>query len=159
MLFPSHVKRIILCFVYSENHHPSCIYPTLEEEIPQPYTLYVDSIPSSPFILKNELCNSILPNLDKPCDLEEIKIDSKPCQISTPLVITSEPCQQLAIPHDHLSVFQIKIRTKIFKPLRLPYLLHPYPLDCYEYLPLFSGENQVSVEKHLESFEDFVDCF
>jgi hypothetical protein len=48
---------------------------------------------------------------------------------------------------------------KMFKPLRLPYLLHPYPLDCYEYLPRFSGENQVSAERHLGSFEDFVDRF
>jgi len=47
----------------------------------------------------------------------------------------------------------------MFKPLRLPYPLHPYPLDCYEYLPQFSGENQVSAERHLESFEDFVDRF
>jgi hypothetical protein len=31
-LFPSHIKRIILCFVYSDDHHPSFIYPSLEEE-------------------------------------------------------------------------------------------------------------------------------
>ena len=47
----------------------------------------------------------------------------------------------------------------MFKPLRLPFLLHPYPLDCLEYLPRFSGENQVSAKRHLESFEDFVDQF
>ena len=33
MLFPSHVKRIIFCIVYLENHHSPYIYPTLEEEI------------------------------------------------------------------------------------------------------------------------------
>jgi hypothetical protein len=48
---------------------------------------------------------------------------------------------------------------KMFKPLRLPYLLYPYPLDFFEYLPWFSGENQVSAERHLESFEDFIDRF
>jgi len=47
----------------------------------------------------------------------------------------------------------------MFKPLKLPYLLHPYPVDCYEYLPLFSGENQASADRHLESFLDFVDRF
>jgi hypothetical protein len=31
-LFPSRIKRIILCFVYSDDHHPSFIYPSLEEE-------------------------------------------------------------------------------------------------------------------------------
>jgi hypothetical protein len=159
MLFPLHVKRIIFCFVYSENHYPSCIYPKLEEEILQPYILDVDSISSSPSILKNEFCNSIFPDFDKPCDLEEIKIDSKPCQISTPLAIISEPCQQLDIPHDQPTTFQIKIRMKMFKPLKFPSLLHPYPIDCYEYLPWFSGENQASAERHLESFLDFVDRF
>ena len=112
----------------------------------------------SPFY-KDDHCIQFPSESDQPCNLEEIKIDLKPCQISTPLAITSEPCQQLAIPHDQPSSFQTKIRMKIFKPLRLPYLLHPYPLECYEYLPLFSGENQVSAEKHLESFEDFVDRF
>jgi hypothetical protein len=53
--------------------------------------------------------------------------------------------------------FKNKIRMKMFKPLRLPYLLHPYPLDCFKYLPQFSGENQISVERHLQSFEDFID--
>jgi hypothetical protein len=47
----------------------------------------------------------------------------------------------------------------MFKPLKLPSLLHPYPVDCYEYLPWFSGENQASTERHLESFLDFVDRF
>jgi hypothetical protein len=48
---------------------------------------------------------------------------------------------------------------KMFKPLKLPLFLHPYPADCYEYLPWFSGENQASAERHLESFLDFVDRF
>jgi hypothetical protein len=48
---------------------------------------------------------------------------------------------------------------KMFKPLRLPCHLNPYPLDCLEYLPRFSGENQVSVERHLESFEKVFDRF
>jgi hypothetical protein len=125
----------------------------------QPYILEVDSISSSPSILKNEFCNSNFFDFDKPCDLEEIKIDSKPCQISTPLAIISEPCQQLDIPHDQPTTFQIKIRMNMFKPLKLPSLLHPYPLDCYEYLPWFSGENKASAERHLESFLDFVDHF
>ena len=63
------------------------------------------------------------------------------------------------MPHDQSTAFQIKIRMKMFKPLKLPSHLHPYPLDCYEYLPWFFGENQASTERHLESFEDFVDCF
>ena len=30
--FPLHVKRIIFCFVYSNDHKPSGTYPSLEEE-------------------------------------------------------------------------------------------------------------------------------
>ena len=80
-------------------------------------------------------------------------------QSSTLISITVEPCQHFVIPHDQSTSFQIKIRMKMFKPLKLPSHLHPYPLDYYEYLPWFSGENQASAERHLESFEDFIDHF
>jgi len=158
-LFPLHVKRIILCFVYSENHHSSYIYPSLEKDLQPNYIVDVDSVFLPQPVHINDYCISIPLQSDQPCELEEIEIDSKPCQISTPLVITSEPCQDLAISNDQPTTFQIKIRMKMFKPLKLHYLLHPYPIDCYEYLPLFSRENQASAERHLESFLDFVDRF
>ena len=47
----------------------------------------------------------------------------------------------------------------MFKPLNFPSLLHPYPVDYYEYLTWFSEENKASAERHLESFLDFVDHF
>ena len=47
----------------------------------------------------------------------------------------------------------------MFKPLRLPYLLHPYPLDFLEYPPQFSREDYVTTESHLGAFENFVDQF
>jgi hypothetical protein len=47
----------------------------------------------------------------------------------------------------------------MFKPLQLPHLLHPYLDDCYEYIPWFFGENRASVERHMDSFLDFVDHF
>ena len=47
----------------------------------------------------------------------------------------------------------------MFKPLKLPSRLHPYHLDCYEYLPWFSGENQAWAERRLESFEYFIEHF
>jgi hypothetical protein len=31
-LFPSHVKRIIWCFVYSDDHQHTFVYPSLQEE-------------------------------------------------------------------------------------------------------------------------------
>jgi hypothetical protein len=159
ILFPSHVKIIILCFVYSEDYQPSFINPSLEEDLQPACIVEVKSVFVPQFIYKNDLCIQIPSESDQPCNLEEIKTDSKPIQSSTFVAITSEPCQQIAIPHDQPTTFQIKIRMKMFKPLRLPYLLHPYPLDCYEYLPWFSGENQASAERHLESFVDFIDRF
>ena len=159
ILFPTHVKRIIICFVYSNDYQPSLINPSLEEDLHPACTVNVESVFFPHPIDKDDHCIQFPSKSDQPCNLEEIKIDLKPCQISTPLAITSEPCQPLAIPHDQPSAFQIKIRMNMFKHLRLPYLLHPYPLDCYEYIPWFSGENQASAEGHLESFEYFVDHF
>jgi len=159
ILFPSRVKRIILCFVYSENHHPSCIYLSLEEEILQPCIVDVDSVALPQPIHKDDHCIFFPSESDKPCDLEKIEIVSDLVQISAPLVIIFEPCHELVNSHDHPTTFQVKIQMNMFKPLKLPLLLHPYPDDCYEYLPWFSGENQASAERHVESFLNFVDRF
>ena len=80
-------------------------------------------------------------------------------QSSTLVAITFEPCQHIVIPHDQPPAFQIKIMMNMFKPLKLPSHLHPYPLDCYEYLPCFFGENQALAERNLESLKYFIDCF
>jgi hypothetical protein len=68
MLFPSHVKRIIFCFVYSYDHQPTFIYPTLEEEILQPYVVDVDLISSLQPIPKDEFCIPIPPESDHSCE-------------------------------------------------------------------------------------------
>jgi hypothetical protein len=47
----------------------------------------------------------------------------------------------------------------LFKPLKLPYHLHPYPPDFFKYLPHFSGEDHVTVERHVESFDNFFGQF
>jgi hypothetical protein len=47
----------------------------------------------------------------------------------------------------------------MFKPLRLPQHLHPYPPYSFEYLPWFSGEDHVTTERHLGAFEKFIDQF
>jgi hypothetical protein len=160
MLFPLHVKRIIFCFVYSEDYHPVFIYPSLEEtETPQPCAIDVDLISSSQLSLKNESCIPIPLAFDHFSDFVEIEIDSKYTQTSVPVVTTAEPFHQHCIPYEQPTAFQAKIRMKMFRPLKLPHPLHPYPLDCYGYLPCFSGENQASAERHVESFLDFADRF
>jgi hypothetical protein len=160
ILFPSHVKRIIFCFVYSKNHHSPCIYPTLKKEILQlACTTEVSSITLPQHIHKDEFCIPFSLESNNPSDFVDVEIDSKPSQISAPFHITDKFSHQIIKFHDQPTAFQIKIKMNMFKPLRLPYFLHPYPLDCFEYLPQFSGENPVSVERHLESFEDFIDRF
>jgi hypothetical protein len=45
----------------------------------------------------------------------------------------------------------------VFKSLKLLAHLHPYSPYFFEYLPHFTGESHVKVEKNLEAFENFID--
>jgi hypothetical protein len=56
MLFPSRVKRIIFCFVYSEIIILLVYSPSLEEEILQPCIVDVDSIALPQPIPKDDHC-------------------------------------------------------------------------------------------------------
>ena len=160
LLFPSHIKRIILCFVYSDDQQPTFVYPSLEEEnLHPPHVVDVDPISSSQPVHKNEFCIQIPSEFNQSCNLDEVKTDSKPAQISVPYYIISEPYHQLVNPHDQHTTFQAKIRNRLFKPLKLPYYLNTYPLDFFEYLPWFTGDDHVTAEKHLGAFENFVDNF
>ena len=74
-------------------------------------------------------------------------------------VVPIEPFHQFDKPHIQPTSFQTRIRDSLFKPLKLPYNLHPYPPDFFKYLPLFFGEDHVTTERHLGAFENFVDQF
>jgi hypothetical protein len=158
--FPSHIKRIILCFVYSYDNRPSFIYPSLEEEnIPSSCVVDTDLVCSPLPIHKSEICIASPLEIDHPCSHEEVENNSHYSQTSLPSFIPAEPCHQLVNPHDQPTAFQIKIKDKLFKPLRLLHDLHPYPHYSFEYLPQFSGEDHVTCERHLGAFEKFVDQF
>jgi hypothetical protein len=158
--FPSHIKRIILFFVYSYDNKPSFIFPSLEEEnMPSSCVVDINMVSSPLPIHKREICVSYPLEIDHPCILEEVENNSQSSQISLPSVIPTKPCHQLINTHDQPTAFQIKIRNKFFKPLRLPYHLNPYPLDSFEYLPQFYGEDHVTAERHLEAFANFIDQF
>ena len=160
LLFPSHIKRIILCFVYSDDHQPTFVHPSLKEEnLQPPYVIDVDPISSPQPAHKDELCIPILYYFNRPCNLEEIKNGSKHSHISAPYAINNEPFHQLVNSHVSTTTFQDQIRNKLFKPLSLPYHLNSYPLDFFEYLPWFSREYDVSAENHLEAFHNFIDNF
>jgi hypothetical protein len=154
-LFP---YRIILCFVYSDDHQPTFIYPSLQEEnLQPPYIVDGDPIYLPQPIHKDEFYIQIPLKSDHSCNLEDIETE-KLSQISLSSV-TIEPSNHLVNPHDYPTAFQTRIRMKMFKPLRLPYFLHPYPLHCLEYLPWFSREDHVTAKRHLGDFENFVDQF
>ena len=152
--FPLHVKRIIFCFVYSDDHKPSSTYPTLEEEnLHSSCVIDVDPIPSFEIHVQHDKHIPISLEADYSGHLVENKVDLLPS------TITAETSEQLVEPHFHLTDFQSRLRQMMFKPLRLPYLLHPYPSYFVEYLPHFTGKDHITAEKHLESFHNFIDNF
>jgi hypothetical protein len=115
---------------------------------------------SSPLLIhKSDLCITSPFEIDHPCSPKEIENNSQFSQISLPSVILVKPCHQLVNPHHQPTTFQIKIRNKLFKPLRLPHDLHPYPRYSFEYLPWFYGEVHITSERNLEAFGSFVNQF
>jgi hypothetical protein len=151
--FPLHIKRIILFFVYSDDHQHSFVYPSLEEEgLHSACVVDVDHVSSSQPIEKDEVHISIPPEIDQPYSHGNHEVD-------LPSKVFVIPCNHLVKPRFQPTVVQTRIREKMFKPLRLPSHLHPYPLNFFEYLPHFSGEDHITAEKHLGAFENFVDQF
>ena len=74
---------------------------------------------------KNEVYMSILPESNQPCNHESDEVDSNPSKISSPSTITVDSCHHFVTHLTHPTTVQTRIRDKIFKPLRLPYYLHP----------------------------------
>jgi hypothetical protein len=90
LYFPSHIRRIILCFVYSDDHKPSFIYPSLEEEgMHSSCIIDVDPIPSSETHEKDDVHILIYPEPDHSCHSVDSKVDPLPSTIS------AETCNHL----------------------------------------------------------------
>jgi len=82
---------------------------------------------------------------DQSCQLEASKLDLIP-----------------EIPIEHCIQFtevQSIIRRGFFKPLKQLAIIHAYPLNFFEYLPMFIGGDHITVEKNLEDFQNFIDNF
>ena len=149
-----HVKRIIFCFVYSDDHKPLSTYPTLEEEnMHSSCVIDVDPIPSFEIHVQHDIHIPISLEADYSGHLVENKADLLPS------TITAETSEQLVEPHFQLIDFQSRLKQKMFRPFRFPSLLHPYPSYFVEYLPHFIGKDHITAEKHLESFHNFIDNF
>jgi hypothetical protein len=75
--FPSHTKRIIIFFIYSNDNRPSFIYPSLEEEnIPCSFVVDTDLMFSPLPIHKIEICIASPLEIDHPCSPEEVENNS-----------------------------------------------------------------------------------
>ena len=104
MSFPLQVKRIIFCFIYSNDHKPSSIYPSLEEEsIPSSCFIDVDPIPSFE-IHVHDIHIPISLEVDYFGHLVENKANLLPSNI------TAETCKHLVEPHFQLTNFQSRLR-------------------------------------------------
>lgn len=77
--------------------------------------------------------------------------------------IRDQPCKPHEIEDDDVPLEHTPLpyRSQLrYSPLRLPLVLHDYPLKYRKYLPVFDGENgSLTAKKHLDSFEHFVDLF
>ena len=95
-----HVKRIIFCFVYSDDHKPSGTYSSLEEEIIHSSCFIdVDPIPSFEIHVQHDIHIPISLEPDYSGHLVENKADPLPS------TIIDETCEQLVEAHFQLTYF------------------------------------------------------
>ena len=72
MYSPLHIKRIILFFVYSDDHQHSLVYPSLKEKyLHYACVVYVDDVFSPWPFQKADVCIQVLPESDHPCKRED----------------------------------------------------------------------------------------
>jgi hypothetical protein len=95
ILFPSHVKRIILCFVYSDDYQPSFIYPSLEEDLQPACIVDVDSVFLPQLIHKDDHCIQIPLESDNHVTLKKLRLIQTYSELNT-FFHYFEPCHQLA---------------------------------------------------------------
>ena len=104
MSFPLHVKRIIFCFAYSDDHKPLGTYPSLEEEsLHSSCFIDVNPIISFEIHVQHDINIPISIEHDYSGNLVENKADLLPS------TITAETCEQLVEPHFQLSDFQSRL--------------------------------------------------
>jgi hypothetical protein len=79
-------------------------------------------------------------------------------EVDIPSEVPVEPCNQPVDLFGQPSEFQLRI-IEFFKPLMLPPILNAYPPVFFEYLHVFKGYDHITIDKHMEAFEDFVENF
>jgi hypothetical protein len=128
-----------------------------EDGLQYSYIVDVDLSPSSKTYEKF-FCIQILREYDHPCYHVNDTTDSPPSLIIIPYSTTIVGIFSQSIePHFHPTDAQSRKREKIFKSLKLPATLHPYPPKFLEYLPLFFGEDHIVAENHLGDFQNVIE--
>jgi hypothetical protein len=129
--FPERSRQIFVHLLHANNDHDNTeiAYPPLK--IIQIYPQFITDFDQN---FPSEPCDDHN-QVDEP---HETKVD-----ISPPII---DPT---------LSKIQHRYRH-----LKLPHILHDFPPKHYKYLPVFDGEpNAITVEKHIQDFEHFIDLF
>jgi hypothetical protein len=140
--FRLHVKKLILFFVYLDDYNPTVVNPSLRREDIPSFIIDLNLIPS--FEPTSHVHISIPPKVDPSCKSVNNKDDLLP-----PQVITAPFCGQVTYVQSNIK--------EGYKPLKPPFVLHDYPPNFLDYLLRFNGEDHVTIEKHMVSFERFTD--
>jgi hypothetical protein len=61
------------------------------------------------------------------------------------------------IPYDQLLKIHPQTLNR-YKPLKIPLVLHDLPPKIFKYIPLFNGEDDITKERHMKTFEHFTYC-
>ena len=86
---------IILCFVYSDDHQHSFVYPSLkEEDLHSACVVDVDHVFSPQHIQNVDVCIQVLLGSDQPCNHEDDETNLFCFHIWSPIIITTELCNQ-----------------------------------------------------------------
>ena len=137
MLFPEFFKffflQLLSLFPLNEGNDSTFIYSYLQSvHIPSPsHHIVVDH--------DQDTSSELHDNLEQSCRFSVSKTD--------------------ILPSPSLNLVPSKLQER-YKPLRLPYILHDFPLKHYKKLPAFDGTiENFSAKKHVQAFEHFLVLF
>ena len=125
--FPIHIKNIVSCFIFSEDYKPQKVHSWLKEEyFSSACTIHLDTSLSPKYERRDDYCITI------PKDNQSQSGHKGDDSSSLGDSILS---------HKQSTAFQLK-NKEIFKPLKLPTILHQNPSKGFKFFPSFSGEEE-----------------
>ena len=143
--FPLYIKKIVTCLISWEDYKTQNAHYLLEKEyFSSACIIDLDTTLSPKYERRDDCCITI------PKDNQSQsghKGDD------------SSSLDDNIFPHKQLTIFPLK-NKEIFKPLKLPTIIHQYPSKEFKSLPSFFGEEEdISAELHILEFEYFLEKF